>query len=66
MIKLAFTRDVIFNSSAQRQEHILIKTHILFGLAVTGLIIVGTAGSALAKSHHLGPQGFAAARPAAS
>ncbi len=38
----------------------------LFGLALTGVFILGTASSAMAKAHHLAPQAIDAERPAAS
>jgi len=36
----------------------------LFGLALAGVFILGTASSAMAKAHHLAPQAFDAERPA--
>ncbi len=37
----------------------------LFGLAMTGVFILGTASTAMAKAHHLAPQAFDTERPAA-
>ena len=37
----------------------------LFGLALAGVLILGTASSAMAKAHHLAPQAIDAERPAA-
>lgn len=36
----------------------------LFGLALAGIFILGTASSAMAKAHHLAPQAFDAERAA--